>query len=124
MIHGIGIDLVQIERIAKILDRWEDRFTERVFTGEEIEYCRNTAVPEVHFSARFAVKEAFLKSAGFGLGEGIKLTDIELGKKRHVPVLRLHGKAKEFIRAQGIKNSHVSLSHTGGYATAVVILEK
>jgi holo-[acyl-carrier protein] synthase len=123
MICGIGIDLVQIKRVEKILNRWQERFTGRAFTSGEIEYCRDKAMPEIHYSARFAAKEAFLKSAGVGLGEGIWLTDIEVRKGPHRPVLRLHGKAKELMQVLGIKCSHVSLSHTGGYATAIVILE-
>ena len=125
MVHGIGIDLVEIPRMARIIKRRQERFLRRVFTPGEIAYCRSKVAPEIHYSARFAAKEAFLKSIGVGLAEGIRLADIEVQKSPQAPpILQLHGKAQELLARQGIVSWHVSLSHTGDYATAVVILEK
>lgn len=125
MIAGIGTDLVEIRRIGKIIDRWGARFTERVFSASENEYCEDRAVPAIHYAARFAAKEAFLKSLGIGLGMGIRMKEIEvrnssLGK----PELALYGGAAEMMQERRVVSSHLTLSHTREYAMAVVVLEK
>ena len=68
MITGTGIDLVDVSRMKKLLAKWGDRFTERYFSQHEIDYCCRKAVPAIHYAARFAAKESFLKSLGIGLG--------------------------------------------------------
>lgn len=127
MICGVGIDLVEVQRIENILKRWGKGFTGRVFTESEIEYCRKRARPAIHYAARFAAKEAFLKSIGVGLAGGLRMKDIEALNDQHgKPVLNLHNKAKVTLNKNGILSTtvHLSISHTDRYATAVVILER
>lgn len=125
MICGLGIDLVDIDRMEKIIERWGDPFLNRIFTSGEIGYCSGRARSAGHYAARFAAKEAFLKSLGMGLFEGIGFQEVEVilldsGK----PELRLHGKAQSIAAGRGLSLLWLSLSHSGRTATAVVLLEK
>jgi holo-[acyl-carrier protein] synthase len=125
MIYAVGTDLVEVARIERVLEKWRERFVRRVYSGDEIRYCDDTVYPAQHFAARFAAKEAFLKSIGLGMAGGIGFGDVEvIAGARGNPELRFHGKAREMVDRAGIAGSHVSLSHTEGYAVAVVILEK
>ena len=125
MIYGIGIDLVENDRIGKIIRKWGPKFLSRVFTGEEIDYCGRHAQASLHYGARFAVKESFLKAIGKGLGAGVKLAEIEVvndpGGK---PEIRLSGGARAFVERAGIRKIHLSITHTKNYASAAVVLEK
>ncbi len=124
MIYGVGIDMVEISRIQKALERWGDRFLRRVFTEAEIQYCNAMARPSARFALRFAAKEAFSKALGSGLAKGVNFKHIEVVRDRNgQPHLDLHGKAKDLIRQFGIKNSFLSLSDESAYAVAVVVLE-
>lgn len=125
MIFGVGIDLVEIGRIETILGKWEDKFLCRIYSAEEIRYCMERARPAVHFAACFAVKEAFLKAIGLGMGGGVRFRDIETthdGKGK--PLLKLTGGATCFLDAQEIRTVQVSISHTDVHAAAIVILER
>ncbi|HRS83765.1 MAG TPA: holo-ACP synthase [Smithellaceae bacterium] len=125
MIYGIGIDLVENERIEKIIRKWGPKFLSRVFTESEIDYCGRHAQAAVHYGARFAVKESFLKAIGTGLGAGVKLADIEVANEQSgKPRLRLCGGARSFVERAGITNIHLSITHTKHYAIATVVLEK
>jgi len=125
MIYGIGIDLVNIKRMEKVIARWEERFTKRVFTSGEIETCRRRSFPPSAYSLRFAAKEAFAKALGLGMRNGISWRDIEVfhlpGGK---PGIRAHGRSSEICRENCITGFHLSLSDDGDYGTAVVVLEK
>lgn len=125
MIYGIGVDLVNIERIEKVVNRWGDRFIDRVFTAEEKEFCYNRALPASAFALRFAAKEAFSKALGLGMRRGIMWRDIEVfhfpGGK---PYLRLRGRSHEICRKEKITGLHLSLSDEGKYGIAMVVLEK
>ncbi len=124
MVYGTGIDLVDIDRLEKILEKWDMRFLDKVYSPEEIGYCMRRAVPAMHFAARFAAKESFLKSLGMGLGMGIKLKEIEVrNDSQGQPSLNLYGKAETILRERGITTVHVSLSHSRSQAGAIVILE-
>jgi holo-[acyl-carrier protein] synthase len=124
MIIGMGIDLVDIDRMKKLLAKWSDRFTGRCFSQREVEYCSGRAVPAIHFAARFAAKESFLKSLGIGLGMGVALKDIEVTRDdQGKPGLLLHGQAHRRLSALGVRKVHLSLTHTEICAAAVVILE-
>ena len=124
MILGLGIDIVNISRIESLLEKWRDRFINRIFTPKEIEYCINKKFASRHFAARFAAKEAFLKALGVGLGYGISLKDIEITNNSiGSPSIELHRKAEETCRKRNIKNIFLSLSHDGEYGVAQVILE-
>ena len=125
MIQGIGIDLVENERIEKIINKWGQKFLQRVFSDEEIKYCGRHIQSSLHYGARFAAKEAFLKALGIGLGMGVKLREIEVvHDDQGKPDLSLHGEANLQIEEREIKRIHLSLTHTKNYATAIVLLEK
>ena len=125
MIYGIGMDLVQVRRIEEALQRWGERFQDRVFTSGEVRYCRGKRNPGRNFAARFAAKEAFVKALGIGIRRGVHWRDVEvqrgpLGK----PVLKLSGKASDLCRKERIDGIHLSLTHDGDYSGAMVVLER
>jgi len=125
MIYGTGIDIVEVQRMAHIIARWGDRFLNRVFSPGEIEYCRKCALPAMHYAARFAAKESFLKSLGMGLGMGLVLSEIEVAKDhRGKPIISLQGRTQSILNHLEVSVAHLSLSHTQQIATAVVVLEK
>jgi holo-[acyl-carrier protein] synthase len=125
MVYGIGIDLVENGRIEKIIEKWGSKFLQRVFSDEEIQYCGKHVQSSIHYGARFAAKESFLKALGIGLGRGVKFKDIEvMHDKNGKPDLVLWGGAKAQTEKKKITKIHLSLTHTKKYATAVVILEK
>ena len=125
MIAGIGTDLVNVGRLKRILDRWDRRFTARVYTQREMDYCYKKAVPAIHFSARFAAKESFLKALGIGIGMGVHLRDIEVvNNPKGRPELIVHRGAVAMLAQRCIRQMQLSLTHTAEYAAAIVILEK
>ena len=125
MICGIGIDLVENDRLAKIIAKWGSKFLQRVFSAGEINYCEKHAQASINYGARFAAKESFLKALGIGLGMGVKLKEIEVvHDKNGKPDLFLQGEAKVQIEKRNIEKIHLSLTHTRSYATAIVLLEK
>jgi holo-[acyl-carrier protein] synthase len=125
LIYGIGIDLVEVSRIEKMLNKWHDRFIEKVYSSYEADYCKKKSSPAIHFAARFAVKESFLKSLGIGLWMGIDLKDIELIHCPHgKPGLKTHNRAGSILSEAGITSAQVSITHTKKYANAIVILSK
>ena len=125
MIFGVGIDLVEIGRIETIMKKWEEKFLCRIYSAEEIRYCNNRARPAVHFAARFAVKEAFLKAIGLGMGGGVRFRDIETTHDdRGKPLLKLAGAARSFLETREIRAVHLTISHTNAHATAIVMLEQ
>jgi len=126
MIYGIGIDLVENDRMEKIIRKWGDKFLSRVFSEGEIKYCgRHASQASIHYGARFAVKESFLKAIGTGLGRGVKLLEIEVvNEESGRPEIRLSGGAREYFVNAGIAKIHLSITHTKSYASAIVLLEK
>lgn len=123
MILGIGIDLVEVARIAKALERGE-RFTRRLYTPGEFEYCMRHKEPARHFAARFAAKEAGMKALGTGWSNGVTWKDFEVRlDPRGRPLLVVTGRAAELALAMGATHSVLSLAHDGGMATAVAVLE-
>jgi holo-[acyl-carrier protein] synthase len=125
MILGTGIDLVEIDRMARSIERYGRRFLERVYTAREIAYCerkrRNAAES---YAARFAAKEAAAKALGTGIGFGVTWREIEVGREpAGRPLLLLHGRAAEIAQAMGVQRSSLSISHTATEAMAMVILE-
>lgn len=122
MLVGVGIDLTPVDRIARLLGRYSGRFEEKVFTPGERAYCRGRAAAAEHFAARFAAKEAALKA--LGVPSGLSWHELEVvsgpGGK---PELALHGAAARAMAALGVVRLHLSLTHAGGQAAAVVIAE-
>jgi holo-[acyl-carrier protein] synthase len=124
MISGIGIDTVEIARFQGFLDKKNQPLLDRLFTHSEQQHCVARKQAASCLAARFAAKEALLKALGTGLRDGVSWLDIEvtndeLGK----PSLMLFGKAEELLRNMRLAAPHLSLSHDGGNAVAVVVLE-
>ena len=124
MIVGLGIDLVETARLARLLDEQGERFEVRVFTVGELSDCRERKDRVQALAARFAAKEACMKALGTGWSEGVGFGQIEVVRAVNGrPELRLHGVAAERARAAGASRWHVSLTHQEGVAGAVVVLE-
>jgi holo-[acyl-carrier protein] synthase len=120
---GIGVDLTQMPRMRKVVARWDDRFLQRVFTEEEIAYCRRRRDPIPHFAARFAAKEATLKALGTGLRMGVSWRELEVRRERgQAPTMVLRGRTQAIARAKGASRVLLSLSHDGDYAMAHALL--
>lgn len=120
MIESVGIDLVETQRIEAAINRYGERFTTRVFTPWEIQYCLSKINPVMSFAARFAVKEAVFKAVGTGFANGVKWTSVEVvNDPSGQPKVRLGSTIRNHI---GDKRIMVSLSHSRGYAVAAAIL--
>ena len=115
---SVGVDIVEIPRIARALARWGERFLRHVYTPAEVAYCRGR-IPEL--AARFAAKEAISKALGTGM-VGVWWTEMEvLGDRRGKPQVTLYGRALARAQELGLDEWAVSLSHTGDSAIAVVV---
>ncbi len=124
-IVGIGVDIVDIARVQRLLDRYGVRFLERVFTEAEANYAMSSAAPAERLAGRFAVKEAALKALGTGKSQGILWRDVETVRgPRGKPVVHLHGQAVKWAKWKGGGTIHVSITHDGGKAMGFVILER
>lgn len=122
-ILGIGVDVVENERIASSLARFGERFLHRVFVEGEIAYCSPMKFPERHFAARFAAKEAVSKAFGTGIGATIGWRDIEVCRKPSgEPFCVLHGGAAKFAEERGVAEVLISLTHTDSYAAANAVI--
>jgi phosphopantetheine--protein transferase-like protein len=120
---SVGIDLVSVSRIESILDRWGDRFLDRVFTTAEVDYCRARHSPARSLAARFAAKEAFFKAVSGRLPGSerpvIPFKDVEvLTEANGAPRLKPRRAASEALRGA---QASVSLSHEQDLAVAIVI---
>jgi holo-[acyl-carrier protein] synthase len=124
VIIGLGTDLVVVERIQRLAEKYGDRFLLRVFTPGEREECYRRQRWAEALAARFAAKEAVMKALGTGYRQGVKYQEIEVfhhptGK----PDLRLHGTTAEHAARLGVQTMHLTLTHDGGLAVAVVVFE-
>lgn len=124
MIVGTGIDVVEVPRVAAAIDRFGDRFLQRIFTQGEIRYCESKANRVERFAARFAAKEAGMKALGTGWNHGVRWRDIEVQRERGGrPTIVFHGVAAQFAQKLGMNHAALSLTHTAAEAIAHVILE-
>jgi holo-[acyl-carrier protein] synthase len=124
MIVGLGLDVVETARIARMLAEHGHRFRERVFTAAELEECRERHDEAQALAARFAAKEACLKALGTGWRRGSGLRDVEVVRADGgAPTIRLAGGAATRASERGVRTVHVSLTHERGLAAAAVILE-
>jgi holo-[acyl-carrier protein] synthase len=122
MIHGIGVDLVNIQRLQQALERWGDRFLKRVFTPEETSYCQQFSYPSRHLAGIFAAKEAVLKALGTGLSHGMSWQEIKIKSvKGRPPQVELTGTVAKLIKKLKISSVLVTLSHDTGYAVASAV---
>ena len=123
-IHGIGVDLVEVERVTAALERHGDVWIQKIFTEGERDYCNAQHEPAIHYAARFAAKEAAAKALGTGIGKNAALHDLEVVRGPNgAPKLVLHGDAKDFAKEQGIAHVLISLTHTKDHAVANAVAE-
>ncbi len=120
---GIGIDIVETERIEQSLEKFGDRFLKRVFHPEEIAYAKSMKFPALHLAARFSAKEAISKAFGTGIGKQLGWTDMEIRRRDSgEPYVVLHGRGAELARRRGVAQVLVSLSHCKAYSAANAVL--
>ena len=121
-ILGIGTDITECLRIARMIERHGELFVNRVYTSEEIKYCQSRKQSTQHFTGRWAAKEAIMKALGTGWRRGITWCDIEVrNEPGGRPVVAVRGGAKEVVEQLGIAEILVSISHCRSYATATAI---
>jgi holo-[acyl-carrier protein] synthase len=119
---GLGIDLCEVKRFERLQEN--EAFLQRVFSPEEIVYCKKRAKSAQSFAARFAAKEAFGKALGIGISGGVTLKDVQVcHDPANKPYLQLSGETKKIAEEFGVTKIHLSLTHETGVAAAVVILE-
>ena len=124
MIVGSGIDLVEIERIQHSVDRYGERFLDRVYTSAEQAYCLRKRKAAESLAARFAAKEAGAKALGTGISFGVSWLEIEVVREfSGRPTLVFHGRAAQIAARLGVTHAALSITHTGTLAMASVVLE-
>ncbi len=124
MILGIGIDIIEVERIKASFERFGERFLSRILHPDEIKYCLSHRAPAPFLAARFAGKEAISKAFGTGIGAQLGWQDMEIGRKDSgEPFVILHPAGQTLLKARGARSVFISLSHTQAHAAAVAILE-
>ena len=122
MIRSVGVDLVEVDRVQKAVERWGDRFLRRVYTEAEIEYCFRKGEKYRSLAARFAAKEAVMKVFGTGWKHGVRWADIEVVRRPGAaPEIALHGQSRVLGRNGRFL---VSLSRTDQHAIAFVVVEE
>jgi holo-[acyl-carrier protein] synthase len=119
---GLGTDITECLRIARMIDRHGELFIDRVYTPEEIKYCQSRKQATQHFTGRWAAKEAILKALGTGWRKGISWRDIEIrNEPSGRPVVAVRGGVKEVVEKLQISEIQVSISHCRTHATATAI---
>ena len=122
-VKGIGNDLVEIQRIARSLERYGERFAKRILSPNEFDSFLESNRPDNFLAKRFAVKEAVSKALGTGVSQGITWHDIELAHSvSGQPVAVLHQKAKLKMEEMGAETIHISLSDEAGLVSAFAVL--
>lgn len=126
VIIGSGIDVIDLARVERALERHGARFERRVFHPREIESCRRRRRPALHYAERFAAKEAVMKAVGTGWSRGVRWVDIEVLAALHglgTAGLRLHGTVEGLARQRGATRLHLGTGRSRGFAYATVLLE-
>jgi holo-[acyl-carrier protein] synthase len=124
MIVGMGTDLAEIERVQRSIERFGERFLNRIYSAGEIAYCMRKKNSAESFAARFAAKEAGAKALGTGISHGVSWPEFEVTRAPSgKPSLVLHGRAAELAKRLGVTRVSLSLTHTRGLAMAVVVME-
>jgi len=123
MIFGVGIDIIEVERVAEKIGK-ENGFRELVFSQNEIDYCEKMANKYQHYAARFAAKEAFFKALGTGWKNGTAFNEVEIiNNEQGKPEIFFTGQTAETIAQMNLNRMSVSLSHLKAIASAIVIIE-
>ena len=125
MIFGTGLDIIEIKRIKNSIEKYSPKFEKRVFTSNEINYCKSQGNPAKHYAARFAVKEAVSKCLGTGITGTLGFQDMEIThEETGKPVLKMIGKGKELFQRLKLKSIHITISHDRTHAIAHAIAEQ
>ena len=120
-VYGIGIDLVNVARVRAALERYPERFRNRIFTASEVKFCETLGDKYPSYAGRFAAKEAFSKALGTGLRGAIGWTEIEIqDNEKTRPTILVSGRAAAILAGRRV---HLSISHLPDYATAIVVIE-
>lgn len=123
MVLGIGIDIIEIERIKKSIDNFGDTFLDKIYTKTELDYCLPKANKYQHFAARFAAKEAIAKALSYSGENGFSWKDIEIYNERNgMPKVKLFNKMDRILGED--KQIHITMSHSENYVTCFALLEK
>lgn len=123
MVIGLGIDIIEIDRIKSSIENYGEKFLSKIFTPAEINYCQSKANKFQHFAARFAAKEAVYKALATGWQEVLSWQDIEIfNEATGMPQVSMRGRLKEFLAED--KNLKISISHSKNYVTCVAIIYK
>ena len=121
MVFGIGIDIIEIDRIKRSVERFGDHFLQKVFTPTEINYASSKGSPYQHYAVRFAAKEAIAKALSTSDNKGFQWKDIEIYNENNgLPQVNLYGKVKNILGND--KSLKISLSHSDNLATCVAIV--
>lgn len=121
-IHGLGTDIIQVDRVRGVLARHPEHFPEKHFTSSEQDYCKAHREPAERYAGRFAAKEAVAKALGTGFGEHLAFLDVEIqNDSAGKPYVQLSDSAKAHF---GDMQIHLSISHCKEYATATAIAIK
>jgi holo-[acyl-carrier protein] synthase len=124
VIVGLGVDMEEISRLREVIKRHGKIFLDRIFTPAEISYCERHRDPVERYAARFAAKEATMKALGTGWGKGVRWRDIEVTRMPGGrPTIVLHGVAGKHAERMGARHISLSITHSGNFALAEVILE-
>ena len=121
MIIGIGTDIVEVERVRELVERWGERFLKRLFTDNELSYCFRFRDPVPHLAARIAVKEAVFKCMGRRMV--IRWRDLDIKSEEGVPSVALYGEIQRLADNIAVRRVHVSISHTDKLAMAIAVAE-
>jgi holo-[acyl-carrier protein] synthase len=125
MIVGIGLDIIEVDRIRDVYLRHKDRFTRRVLTDAELAYVLKYKDPAERLAGRWAAKEAAFKALGTGLAEGMRWRDVEVVRTPSgKPDIRFHGEALKRFQELGATRCHLTITHGNNLAVAQVILER
>ena len=116
------MDATDIPHIASTMERYGQRFIQRLFTEGEIAYCMRRRHPAIHFAGRFASKEAAMKALGTGHTQGVLWRDVEVVRRGGPPQLRLHGGAERRFAAMGGRSSLLTITHSDALAMAQVLI--
>ena len=123
MIFGIGIDVVEVERVESSIAEFGERFVSRVFTEAERAYCESQKRPAIHYAARFAAKEAVAKALGTGIGKELYWLDMEVRRRESgEPEVFLSGGGEIFCKENKLSQIKISLTHAQHYAAANAVV--
>jgi len=121
MVLGIGIDIIEIDRIRESVDKYGEKFLQKIYTTNELDYCLKKQNKFQHLAARFAAKEAVFKAMESSWKKGMSWKDIEISNKPSgMPIVKLNGKLKTFLASD--KSLKISMSHSDNYVTCIALI--